>query len=340
MAAQYTGEIKTIRWAGTDLLAPQSAAQSAMYKWYGSGKDISGYAQELEQLKQKRQDYINMYNAEYDKKKSSSQALLEYREQIAELDEEIMYFGQDLAKELWSIDIKSWADQINDALMNAFENGENAAEAYKDTVRSIMQQVTSQLLKLGILEPMMERLNRKLFGYTDEAGATHAGVVSTDELVANPTKAAEKLTLAANEYFSKEGNAMITAAKEFYMGVNNALEQGGLIGGLFNQDKSNTLSAKTQGTTEETSDLLAAYVNALRQDVSANRIYFSQFIMELWPSYVEQVRAGMTSLNNIDRNTEAIRVLLSENGALYNIIDSMRRHFDNITNGGEHVYMR
>lgn len=340
LAAQYTGEIKTIRWAGTDLLAPQSAAQSAMYKWYGSGKDISGYAQELEQLKQKRQDYINMYNAEYDKKKSSSQALLEYREQIAELDEEIMYFGQDLAKELWSIDIKSWADQINDALMNAFENGENAAEAYKDTVRSIMQQVTSQLLKLGILEPMMERLNRKLFGYTDEAGATHAGVVSTDELVANPTKAAEKLTLAANEYFSKEGNAMITAAKEFYMGVNNALEQGGLIGGLFNQDKSNTLSAKTQGTTEETSDLLAAYVNALRQDVSANRIYFSQFIMELWPSYVEQVRAGMTSLNNIDRNTEAIRVLLSENGALYNIIDSMRRHFDNITNGGEHVYMR
>ena len=105
-------------------------------------------------------------------------------------------------------------------------------------------------------------------------------------------------------------------------------------------DSSNTLSSGVQGTSEETSDLLAGYVNALRQDVSIKRILLTQFVAELWPSYIEQVSQAIRALNNIDTNVAAIRALLSENGTLYLMIDSMRSHFDNITNGNEQVNIR
>ena len=187
---------------------------------------------------------------------------------------------------------------------------------------------------------MMERLNNKLFGYIDAEGKEHAGVVTTEDITSNPEKAAERLILATNEYFAKEGKAMITAAREFYVGLNDALEKGGLAGGLYNQETGNTLSSSMQGTTEETSDLMAAYFNAARQDLSVNRLLLTQFISEMWPSYIEQISSAVSSLNGINNNVAFIRELLSENGALYMMLDSMRSHLDNITNGNEQISVK
>ena len=86
--------------------------------------------------------------------------------------------------------------------------------------------------------------------------------------------------------------------------------------------------------------MLAGYVNALRQDVAIKRILLNQFITELWPLYVEQVASAVKSLNNIDQNVSFIRTLLSENGAIYVMIDSMRSHLDNITNGNEQISIK
>lgn len=314
-------------------------AQLAMYQYYINNSVGTGYAQELDNLMAERQKTIESLNLALKKNKATDE-IDELKDKIAELDNQILYFAQDMANELWSIDLKGWADQIGDALMNAFENGENAAKAYEDTVRSIMQSVVSEVLKIGIIQPMMENLQRALFGGLDEHGNYIAGVVSTSDIVNNPQQAAEKLVLATNEYFANEGKAMITAAQEFYVGINDALEQGGLIGGLYNQDSSGSVSSSLQGMKEETADILAAYVNACRQDVAANRILLTQFVGDMWPDYIEQVSGAMASLTNIDTNVNAIRMLLSENGVLFNLIEDMKSRFDNVVNGveGVHIY--
>ena len=143
-----------------------------------------------------------------------------------------------------------------------------------------------------------------------------------------------------SDFFGKggEGEQSITAALEFMNAFERGLNQSGLS--VRNSDTTKTLSSSIQGTSEETSDLLAGYVNALRQDVSINRILLNQFVAEMWPSYVEQVTSAVRSLNNIDGNVASIRALLSENGALYVMIDSMRNHFDAITFGNESVQMK
>lgn len=311
-----------------------------MFNYYMENANGNGYQQQYTNLKKEREDQLQILRDQEDMKDRSESDIQETIAKISELDEQIRYFGIDLAKELWDIDVKGWADQIGDALMTAFEDGEDAAKAYEDTIRNIMQSVSSNILKIGILEPMMERLNNKLFGYIDAEGKEHAGVVTTEDITSNPEKAAERLILATNEYFAKEGKAMITAAREFYVGLNDALEKGGLAGGLYNQETGNTLSSSMQGTTEETSDLMAAYLNAARQDLSVNRLLLTQFISEMWPSYIEQISSAVSSLNGINNNVAFIRELLSENGALYMMLDSMRSHLDNITNGNEQISVK
>jgi len=321
MAARYQGD--------------NSTGGRNMYEYYSrGGLNGSGYQQELEALKKQREDTLAQLEAEEDKKKSSDEAIESYKKQIAEIDDQVIHFGEDLANSLWGIDIKGWADQITDALMTAFENGESAVKAYNETVKSIMQSVVSEMLKIGIIEPMMERLRNKLFGEN--------GVTTADKLASDPVAESKKVLAAIGEYFKPggEGSNMIIAAQEYMEGVNNLMQQMGYANGLRNNESANTLSSGIQGTSEETSDLLAGYVNALRQDVAINRLLLNQFVSELWPSYIEQVTTLVRGVGNIDANVSAIRTLLSENGAIYMMLDSMRNHFDSITNGNEGVALK
>lgn len=308
------------------------AASNAMRQFYQTNTGGTGYAQELANLNVQRLAYIYMYNEEDDKKDSSEEALLQYKQKIAELDEQIHFFSKELAKELWSIDTKGWADQLSDALTSAFENGESAAKAYKNTVTSILQQVMNKMMQIAILEPMFQALQDKLFGNTEK---NIKGVFNAN----NPKRSMNAVIYTITDFFGKggQGEQSITAALEFMNAFERGLNNAGLS---VKNDSTNTLSSGIQGTSEETSDLLAAYLNACRQDVAINRILLSQFVAELWPSYIEQISAIVKGVGNIDANVLAIRTLLSENGAIYVMLDSMRSHFDNITNGNEEVSVK
>ncbi len=205
-------------------------------------------------------------------------------------------------------------------------------KAYKNTVTHILQQVMSKMMQMAILEPMFKNLEEILFGSV-EKGTT--GLFNAKD----PKSSLAAVTYAISDFFGKggEGEQTITAALEFMNAFERGLSNAGLS--VLNDD-AKTLSSSVQGTSEETSDLLAGYVNALRQDVAIKRILLNQFITELWPMYVEQVDSAVKSLNNIDQNVSFIRTLLSENGAIYVMIDSMRSHLDNITNGNEQISIK
>ena len=285
--------------------------QRDMYNLYNNAINGNGYQQQYQNLLNERQKYHEMYGAEYSKKDSSDEALEEYKQKIAELDEQIRYFSEDLAKELWSIDIKGWADQLSDALCSAFENGENAADAYRDTVTNILQQVMSKMMQLSILEPMFQNLQDKLFG--NEA-KNIAGVFDFED----PMKSMSAVTSTISEFFGSggEGEKTITAALEFMTAFEHGLNQAGLS--IKNKDTGNTLSSSIQGTSEETSSLLAGYVNALRQDVSVMRILqesqYMEFVEKYWSDYINKVSGMDTHLAGIHDNTAAI-VRMMENGS-------------------------
>lgn len=331
----YQNNVTTLRFLGRSFtVSNEGAAGKAMASYYGSAgadTDLNGYQQQYNMLIQKRKDYVGMYNAENGKKKKNNQSLEEYKQKIAELDDEIRYFAQDLAKTLWDIDIKSWADQISDALMSAFENGENAAKAFNDTVRSILQGVFSKMLKLQVLEPMFQNLQDKLFGNSEKG---IVGVMDVSDIVGSSQRVAQVIA----DYFGTngEGRKAITAAQQFYNGVNLGLSNAGLT---LDNDSSSTLSSGISSASEDSINALSGYVASLRQDVAVIRLQDTMFYNESWPDYVKQITESATHLKNIDTNVQAIRSIISENGALYEQVRTLRNDLHDIVTQRKAVKM-
>lgn len=275
-------------------------ASKAMYNYYNLNSGGNSYTQELKNLQTERAAYMRMYNEEEDKKNSSSSALESYKEKIAELDEQIMFFFQDLAKDLWNIDIKEWADQIGDALWNAFENGEDALEAFHDTAKSIVSDVAKRMMKLAYIEPMLQGLQNELFGIFDPTTGQYKG---------------------GKFVYDKEGNIDMEASQK---GVLEVL--GKWLGGskleniadgaemlfewveritgmdLSNKDSKTSNKVIQGGFNEDETGLLLSYVNAIRADVSVNRSMIEQY----FPMFYAVITGNSANLRNIENHTAAI----------------------------------
>lgn len=329
-----TGRVLREYMAQYSAINSKNRAENAMASYYlsaGGSMDLSGYQQQYNLLMQKRQDYIDMYDAEAKKKKKSKKSLEEYKEKIADLDDKVRYFTQDMAKSLWDIDIKSWADQISDALMNAFENGENAAKAYNDSVRSILQNLTKKMLQMEVLEPMFKKLQEEIFGN----GKDKKGVIDPNDVKGSAKRIAE----VTADFFGENGYGaqQITAAQEYYNSMEGVYERAGLT---LNNDSSTTLSSGISGTSEETADLLAGYINALRQDVAVLRLMQTQWVNEMWPDYISKITASSELLRNIDANIAAIRSTVSKNGDLFEQVSQLRDEFHAVVIGSKSLSIK
>lgn len=315
------------------LLGFDSKAQKDMYEYYSQNSEGSGYRQEFQNLIDQRKDYMDILDAQESKKKKSQSDIEETKAKISELDDQIRYFSMDLAKELFDIDVKGWADQLSDALSSAFENGESMAKAYKETVTSILQQVMNKMMQLAILEPMFQSLQDKLFGNADK---NISGVFNPND----PKGSMSKVTAMITDFFGNggEGQKTITAATEFMTAFQRGLENSGLS--VLNES-ANALTSSVQGTSEETSDLLAGYINALRQDVSVNRILLTQFVAQLWPEYVEAFANHVRTVSNIDVNVQLMMEMMRDgSGAFFNEISSLRSRFDSVVDGIESMSVK
>lgn len=321
-------------------LNKDGSAGHAMKEFYGAaaGAD-NGYQQQFELLKRERQDYVDMYNKEDDKKNKSQKDLLEYKKKIAELDDKVLHFVEDTAKNLWGIDIKGWADQVSDALCNAFENGEDAAKAFKDTTEDILRGVANNIIKVGIIQPMFEKLNRKLYGYNDKEGNYHAGLIDMHDEHAfdDPNKAAKIILGGTAQFFNKDFKNIETTAHQVYTGMNRLVESMGFSLQKSKDGGSGTLSSGIQGMSEDTAGLFAGYVNALRQDVAFIRLIQTTFANEMWKDYIQQITGMGGALTRIDENVAAIRSVISENGALYQKVEQMADDLHNVIFGNERV---
>lgn len=253
------------------------------------------------------------------KKKSDAGKIQDYKNQLAELNEQIAYFVEDLTKDLYGIDFQDWASQISDALTEAFANGEDAAQAFDNVVNNIMRSVANNILKNLVIQPMFEKLQDKLFGekglfkeFTDiqDNGAVAAGAIK--------------------DFFDNEGKAMIDASQSFLEAFNK-----GTGGALTATGESSTsgLTKGIQGVTEDTANLLGSYLNSIRQDVSVKRALLEKLGNEIFPKYnilaeqqLTQLRAIANNTLRSAQNTEANLAVLKEfMGLVGMVIDKGKR---------------
>ncbi len=235
----------------------------------------SAYADQLALLHAQEDELRKQRQAEEDKKKTDKDKIADYDQQIKEMQLQIKTFAQDFLKDVYSIDMKSWASTLTDTIVSAWAKGEDAVDAYREKVKDMVRDVTKNIVSQKIMEKALEKPLEWLTGILDEKGKldeTDMGDFA-DKLYEVGENVVPQLT-----------------------GIFDALKEKGLD---LRENGSSSTTNSIKGITEETADLLASYLNAIRLDVSVIREMQGKFL----PEMSEISKSQLTQLNLIARNT-------------------------------------
>lgn len=242
-------------------------------------------------LQKQQEEVQKQMKAEQDKKDSDASKIEDYKQQYIELGEQIKYFYEDLASEQFGIDLKGWSDQISEALVNAFANGEDAAKAFDNTVADIMRNVIKEMISLNVIKPAMNNLKDYLFG---DKG------IFTDSSAGGTNLTEQESAGLMQQLGSLRGT--ISDSKKIWDYLNAAAKKMGIS--LEETNASNTLSKGIQeNITEETANILASYINGIRADVSVKRALLEKWGNEILPKYNVIAEQQLTQLRAIANNT-------------------------------------
>lgn len=235
----------------------------------------SAYADQLALLHAQEDELRKQRQAEEDKKKTDKDKIADYDQQIKEMQLQIKTFAQDFLKDVYSIDMKSWASTLTDTIVSAWAKGEDAVDAYKKKVKDMVRDVVKNIITQKIMEKALEKPIEWLTSVLDEKGQLD----ETDMI-----------------NFAKQVNEIGDKVVPQITGLFDALKNEGLD---MREDGSSSTTNSIKGITEETADLLASYLNAVRLDVSVIREMQGKFI----PEMSEIAKSQLTQLNLIARNT-------------------------------------
>lgn len=235
----------------------------------------SAYADQLALLHAQEDELRKQRQAEEDKKKTDKDKIADYDQQIKEMQLQIKTFAQDFLKDVYSIDMKSWASTLTDTIVSAWAKGEDAVDAYREKVKDMVRDVTKNIVSQKIMEKALEKPLEWLTGILDEKGKLDETDMDdfADKLYEVGENVVPQLT-----------------------GIFDALKNKGLD---LRENGSSSTTNSIKGITEETADLLASYLNAVRLDVSVIREMQGKFL----PEMSEIAKSQLTQLNLIARNT-------------------------------------
>ena len=207
----------------------------------------NAFLAEQASLMAQKDEMQRQLNAEQGKKKKDKDKIADYKQEIKEMETTIKQLTTDFLKDIYGVDMKSWASQLTDAVVSAWEKGEDAIDAYKKKAREMVKDLTKNILSQKIMEKALEGPLEALTATIKQKGRLEPeDVVNVaDELYKQTDDAVYNIT------------AILESLKNRGLDL-SATGDGSVTNGITN-------------ITEETADILASYVNAIRLDVSVNR---------------------------------------------------------------------
>ena len=312
---QLNNQIGAIRNKGKinifDLMSLQKYKQEAekLQKRVSAYDEGGAYGYQRALMQEQLSELEKQRQAEIDKKKTDDGKVADYENQIAEMKQQIKDFAEETAESLYGINLKDWASQLGDALYEAWQKGEDGAEAFKNKVADIMGDVMNSILKISILEPAMQQLQKMLFGEDGMSGYFGKDFSLDEKELESIADYLMGVSEKTDDYYSMLDKLNNYMEKKY--GISMKEEE---------EDSGSGLSKGIQNVTENTANLLASYINAIRADVSVKREYVRRLVEELFPAYNVIAQAQLQQLTMIQINTaknvefvEEIRDILHRN---------------------------
>lgn len=285
-------------------LSKYSKESDKLQKRAKAYKEGGAYGYQRALMEEQIAELETQRKAEVDKKKTDNSKVADYENQIAEMKQKVKDFAEELADSLYGINLKDWASQLGDALYEAWQKGEDGAEAFRKKSVELIGNVMNEMLKVGYLQPRMKAIQEKLFG-TDGKGGSFGKDASLDEdEIADLGKDLIGISDVSKKWGETFDKLYEWAKKNYGEDVANSLKGG--------NDKSSGLSKDIEGVTENTANLLGSYINSVRADVAAQLQIARQFVDEHFPRMNHLAEAQLNELKAISRNTASNVVLVTE----------------------------
>ena len=268
----------------------------------------NAYQAELTGLMAQR-DQLQRQRANEDaKKKTDKDKMADYDQQIEEMERSIKNAAKNFLKELYGVDMKSWASQLTDAVVSAWEKGEDAIDAYKKKAKEMVKGLTKNIISQKIMEQALQKPLDFLTQQIEKKGRL-------DEY---------DVTQLASDLYSAGENSVAN--------ITAILEELKRRGWDFSESGSSSTTNTIKGVTEETADLLAAYLNAIRLDVSVNRENIKAIAMNvsLLPAMSEIQKSQLAAMNQL------VTLAQVRNDRIDEIVTWTRK----VSNGSSKIYVK
>lgn len=246
------------------------------------GKALGSEAYELQtqairNMKEQQKHLQQMIEAEDRKKKTDHDKIKEYKEQKEELDRQITDMIDGMRESLLGSDIKSIASQLGDALIEAFQQGKDAAKAWGDSVKNIIGNLVKDILIQKVIYEPIEQVTKK---YTSKWVDENGNFKGYDKVLEDVDDLTEELTGMAP---SLEQALSTLKDKLPFTGTEN----------------NTSLSGAVKGVSEETASLVAGQMNAIRINQLESTAILRQQLLAM--NTIAQNTAYNRYLTKIDR---------------------------------------
>lgn len=286
---------------------------------YDKAKNISALGAEYAAMIQQRDLLQQAAKTERSGSNSDEKKALDYDNQAAQLNEQILEFKSNILKEIYGIDLTSFSNSLSSALVDAFKNGQNAAEAFANSVNNLLDTIVKNVISQAVIMPEVEKLMKQI----------------EDTYDLNDPDSIDNVIDIISEWSDKIGTKIVENGEKIYKGVDNRTG-----GKLSANGSSSSMSSSIKGLTEETGSLLASYINAIRADVSMSRDMLKQVVEVAFPQMNVLAEQQLKQLNAIVQQAKLIEANTRSNAEAAKNIQSALNSVLTLGNGGKAVRIK
>ena len=241
----------------------------------------------IRNMKEQQEHLKESWEAEMSKKDTDWGRVDEFKEQYEELGRQIEDMVDEISNDLLQTNAKDFANELGDALVEAFGKGEDAAKAMETTVNSVLKNLVLNQLKKNFLE-------KQLQGALDQLEAD-MGYWNGDNFIFDGL---------SDEEIARFKASVGAATANF----NNAMQvYEDLFKDMGLDDTDESLTGAVKGVSEETANIIAGQMNAIR----INQLDMSA-IMRQQLQQLNQIAVN-TAYNKYLSRIERIITILEQN---------------------------
>ena len=286
---------------------------------YDKAKNITALGAQYALLVQQRNKLLDAADTERNGKSGDKAKADDYQKQAEEITEQINEFKSNVLKEIYGIDFTSFANSLSSALVDAFKNGQDAAEVFANSVNDLLDTITKNVIAQAIIMPELEKLSKKVEAAYD----------------LNDPDSINKVIDLIVDFRDNVGPRLVEDTKKVRDGVNARTD-----GALSSSGSSSSMSSSIKGLTEETGSLLASYINAIRADVSMSRDMLKQVVEVAFPQMNVLAEQQLKQLNAIVQQAKLIEANTRSNAEAAKNIQSALNSVLTLGSGGKAVRIK